>query len=99
MPLSPAPKGNPKAPRLPSLKGWRVKLTRPLSPRNEPGKQLRTLSDARAYLLRHCKGVTHSPPLSRTVTRLMTAADTGTKADREEATWAVSCFLISRNWL
>ena len=63
------------------------------------GKQLRTLSDARAYLLRHCKDVTHSSPLMRTITRLMTAAETGTKSDREEATWAVSAFLISRNWL
>ena len=97
MPRRPAPKGKPKVPRLP--KGWRGKLTRTISPRNEPSKQLRTLSDARAYLLRHCQGVTHSAPLRRSITRLMTAADTGTKADLEEATWGVETFLISRSWL
>lgn len=45
MPRRAAPKG-PKALRPP--KGWKCERTRTIHPRNEPGKQLRSLSDARA---------------------------------------------------
>jgi hypothetical protein len=63
---------------------WKKKLTRPLALRD--GTVIKTLSGARAVILERFSTVTHSEALAHTGRLLLTAAETGKRADIEAAT-------------
>jgi hypothetical protein len=73
---------------------WSIKLTRSLT--LEDGTKLVTLADARgAMLIRFFERVNGSADVGLTIERLLTAAETGSLADREAATDQVD-FVLRR---
>jgi hypothetical protein len=73
---------------------WTKKLSRPLVLKD--GTTLKTLSDVRALFLDRFATVTHSEPLAYAGQLLLTAAETGKRADIEAATDQIERVLRSR---
>jgi len=67
------------------MTNWELKLSRVVAPiRSEP---LRTLADARAYILSLPPGTRHQNDWQRTADLLMAAMDSSSAADIEQATF------------
>jgi hypothetical protein len=82
---------------LRSKSGWSAKLSTPINLKD--GRELVTLSDARACLIRHFDNVVRSAPLAHAIELLMVAAETAKPADRQAATVQIQVVLRSRGLL
>jgi hypothetical protein len=73
---------------------WSIKLTRSLT--MQDGAKLVTLADAREILVKCFETLAQSAPVALAMERVMTAAETGTFADRKAATDQVALVLRRR---
>jgi hypothetical protein len=74
------------------LANWELKLSRVVAPiRSEP---LRTLSDARAYILSLPPGTRHQDDWERAADLLMAAVDSARETDIEQATFQLERALL-----
>lgn len=73
---------------------WRKKLAEPIELRS--GGTLKTLANARTYLLETFGTNTYSSHLAETVSDLMRAAETGEERDIRKATAQLKRFLMFR---
>jgi hypothetical protein len=77
--------------------GWTAKLSSSIALKD--GRELVTLSDARACLIRHFDNVVRSAPLAHAIELLIAATESSKKADREAATVQIQVVLRSRGLL
>jgi hypothetical protein len=77
--------------------GWSATLSSSIPLKD--GRELVTLSDARACLIRHFDNVVRRAPLAHAIELLMAAADSSKKADRQAATVQIQVVLRSRGLL
>jgi hypothetical protein len=74
------------------MTNWELKLSRVVRPiRSEP---LRTLSDARAYILSLPPGTRHQDAWYRAADLLMVAVDSASESDVEQATFQIERALL-----
>jgi hypothetical protein len=74
------------------MANWGLKLSRAIAPiRSEP---LRTLSDARAYILSLPPGTQHQDDWERAADLLLVAVDTSSEIDIEQATFQIERALL-----
>jgi len=74
------------------MASWEIKLARVVVPiRSEP---LRTLSDARAYILALPPGTRHQDEWERAADLLMAAVDSASETDIEQATFGLERALL-----